>query len=728
MSKLTDVIANLNKKFKTDIITTDSNGATFSGKERVNFPDPAFDYLFYGGFFTHTLWEASGEMSGGKAQPMYSKVLTENGWKEFKDIRLFDKIYCEDGKLHEVIGIFPQGERDIYEVSFTDGKVFRCSDEHLFEYTTRKFLYAGKDKWNIVMLKDLIEDFKENPSRQSDYYFKNNNAMEFAEKQYKMPPYIVGLFLGDGHINSHCMQFINSEDDILQTMIDYGVECNCKVTVAQKKGCKCITYSKPDNYKGNKQDPSAVKKLLMDIGLFGTMSHTKFIPKDYMTGSVEQRLQLLAGLINTDGYVVDGNIRYSTVSPQLRDDIIELARSLGFIAKEGIARIKENRYHTCYSISILGFDTLVPYLSKKHFSRYIKSKQQPKINIKTIKYIGKEECQCIYVDNPSHLYITDNYVVTHNTTFCLATAGEFQRYYKKKWEDEVEQLQAIEKPNKNEKARLDELLDNGYKKVLWLDSEHSMDILWAQKNNLDVSDIIYIKPQQESAEELLEITLNLIATGGICLLVIDSLAALTSGAALQKSLDEKTYCGISAPLTTWTSRVLPMLNKYDCTVICINQERDSIGSMYPATHTIGGRAFAYGCHCRISMRKSKPIDENYNEIAQKEESYYGNKVDVQILKNKMCLPKRRKSSFLITYDHGIYALYNYINIAVSVGLIVKTGAWYALNNENGEPLIDSEGNTMKWQGLKNVIAYFEGHDQEYEELKQKVEEIITAED
>ena len=214
MSKLTDVIANLNKKFKTDIITTDSNGATFSGKERVNFPDPAFDYLFYGGFFTHTLWEASGEMSGGKAQPMYSKVLTENGWKEFKDIRLFDKIYCEDGKLHEVIGIFPQGERDIYEVSFTDGKVFRCSDEHLFEYTTRKLITNGRSGGFIKTLNELIDDFKNNPSRQADYYFKTNEAVEFSEKQYKMPPYIVGLFLGDGHINSHCIQFINNEDDI----------------------------------------------------------------------------------------------------------------------------------------------------------------------------------------------------------------------------------------------------------------------------------------------------------------------------------------------------------------------------------------------------------------------------------------------------------------------------------------------------------------------------------
>lgn len=314
------------------------------------------------------------------------------------------------------------------------------------------------------------------------------------------------------------------------------------------------------------------------------------------------------------------------------------------------------------------------------------------------------------------------------TTFCLAVAAMFQKYYKKKWEDEVAKLQALEKPTKNEKARLDYLLDNGYKRVAWYDIEHSFDAEWAEKNGLDPANIIYIKPQEESAETLLDSSLALVESDGICLLVVDSIAALTSGSALQKSLEEKTYCGISAPLTTWTSKILPMLSKYDCTAICINQEREVIGAMFPSTNTVGGRAFKYGCHCRIALRKGKPIDENYNEIAQKEESYYGNKVDVQILKNKLCPPKRRKASFIIAYDHGIYALVNYINIASSVGIITKAGAWFSIIDDDGNLLTDSEGNNMKWQGLKNVIAYFESHNVEYEELRKKVDEIITAED
>ena len=314
------------------------------------------------------------------------------------------------------------------------------------------------------------------------------------------------------------------------------------------------------------------------------------------------------------------------------------------------------------------------------------------------------------------------------TSFCLAVAGQFQRYYKKKWEDEVAKLQAIEKPNKNEKARLDNLLENGYKKVAYFDIEHSFDVEWAIKNKLDPDDIVFIKPQEESAETLLDTSLSLIESGGICLLIIDSLAALTSGSALQKSLEEKTYCGISAPLTTWTSKVLPMLSKYDCTVICVNQERDSIGAMFPTTTTPGGRAFKFGCHCRLAFRKGKPIDENYAEIPQKEESYYGNKVELQILKNKLCPPKRRKASFTIAYDHGIYALVDYINISISLGIIQKAGAWFTLVDSEGNMVTDEDGNNCKWQGMKNVIAYMEEHEGIYKELAKAVDEAITADD
>ena len=111
MAKLDDVITKIRKDYGKKII-----GSVEEIKrdyKRFDFVTPSLSYIFRGGI-PRTIIELLGENHVGKAQPMYSNVLTEDGWKQFKDIRLFDDIYCEDGKLHKVIGIFPQGKKDIY--------------------------------------------------------------------------------------------------------------------------------------------------------------------------------------------------------------------------------------------------------------------------------------------------------------------------------------------------------------------------------------------------------------------------------------------------------------------------------------------------------------------------------------------------------------------------------------------------------------------------------------
>lgn len=719
---LSDIISKVNKEFKTNSITTNIGAVTFENKETIPFPTPSFTYLFHGGFPTKTLWEVSGEFSSGKAQPMYSKVLTINGWKSFSDLRLFDEIYCEDGKLHTVIGIFPQGLCDVYEVTFTDGRSFRCSDEHLFQYTTTKLKSKKSDKSHINTLKEIIELFQENPKRQKQFIFPVNDCMDFSHKNFVVPPYIIGLFLGDGAIGeyTHCPQFVNAEDDLIDAVVGWMEETDNKVTIAQKVGCKCITASK--HTRGTKE--SNAKKLLREAGIWGKCSYEKFIPEPYKFGDKEQRLQLLAGLINTDGYVNESAIKFTSTSKQLCEDVIELARSLGIYAKMIKPDMREKNIHISYCVSILNADILYPYLSIKHKNKYKTSSINNQSCIKTIKYIGKEECQCIYIDNPTHLYITDNYTVTHNTVFCMALAGEAQKYFKKQWEEEVAELQALAKPTKEQKERLAYLINRGHKRILWLDSEHSMyDAEWIAKCGLDASDIIYIKPQEESAEELLQMVIDLIKADVVGLGVVDSLSALSSKSALDKTLMEKTYAGISGALTEWTRQVLSLLNKHDCSVICINQQRDVIGAVFPTTNTPGGRAFKYGCHVRLQFRKEKAIDEDYNEIPNKEETYYGQLSAVQILKNKVTKPDRRLVKFTISFDDGISAVNDIFIMATGLGIIDKAGAWYSILDENGEPK-EYNGTLLKFQGKKNFILFMKENPSFAEELKNQVEEAV----
>lgn len=352
-------------------------------------------------------------------------------------------------------------------------------------------------------------------------------------------------------------------------------------------------------------------------------------------------------------------------------------------------------------------------------------------------FSGKER---VSFDNPSLSYLFFGGFIVHTlweisgayssgkSALSMYIAGKFQKHYKDKWNSKIEELQNIESPTKQQSEQLNELLSTGHKRVVWLDSEHSLtDYDWATKNGLDVDDLVYIKPQEESAEQLLDVVLALIESGEVCLVVIDSLAALTSGAALAKQLDEKTYCGIAAPLTTWTGKVLSMLNRYDCSIICINQQRDTLNSMFPSTHTPGGRAFQYGTHVRLELRKGKALDEKFNEIPQKEDTYWGQTTEIQILKNKVTNPSRRMSKITITFDKGIYSLNDTINQAISIGLIRKAGAWFSIQDADGNVKVHENGDTMKWQGLANVIKYMQEHPEVYQEVYDAVNEIICRE-
>ena len=136
-------------------------------------------------------------------------------------------------------------------------------------------------------------------------------------------------------------------------------------------------------------------------------------------------------------------------------------------------------------------------------------------------------------------------MVTHNTTLCFSIVGQAQKKFEQDYKNELEKLQAIEKPTTAQKTRLAELLENGPKRVVYLDSEHSTDKSWMARNGVDIDSIIFIFPQEESAEELLQTTLDLVQTGQVGLLIIDSLATLVSQQAFDKELTEKTYCRIS---------------------------------------------------------------------------------------------------------------------------------------------------------------------------------------
>ena len=371
-------------------------------------------------------------------------------------------------------------------------------------------------------------------------------------------------------------------------------------------------------------------------------------------------------------------------------------------------------------------DDIIKNINKKYKANVITT------DINAITFENKET---IPFPSPSFTYLFHGGFPTHTlwevsgelssgkTVWCMAVAGQAQKYFKDKFDKEVAEL-SEGKPTKEQQEKLTLLLERGYKKVVWLDSEHSMyDAEWIAKCGLDFADVIYIKPQDQTAEELLQMTIDLIKSDGVGLVVIDSLATLSSKAALEKDLMDKTYAGISAALTEWTRQVLSLLNQYDCSVICINQQRDVIGAMFPTTNTPGGRAFKYGTHVRIQLRKEKAIDENYDEIPNKEETYHGQLTAVQILKNKVTKPDRRLCKFTISFNDGISAVNDTFIMALGLGIIDKGGAWYSILDEDKKPK-EYNGTTLKFQGKKNFIAFMKDNPDFADELRKQVEEAV----
>jgi len=239
--------------------------------------------------------------------------------------------------------------------------------------------------------------------------------------------------------------------------------------------------------------------------------------------------------------------------------------------------------------------------------------------------------------------------------------------------------------------------------VLYVDAENTLDAEWARTMGVDVDNLILFKPTSQSAEEILQFILDAIDTGEIGLWVLDSIGALSSKQELEKTLDEKTYAGISAPLTVFGRKAEMLMTKHHCTGIGINQLRDDLGAMWAgATKTPGGRGWRHYCAVRLQFSKGKYIDENGVELNNRAESPAGNYVLMSMTKNKTCPPTRRTGFYTLNYTKGVDYLKDLVDVAIKYDIVQKSGAWYSIVDiETGEKLITLQGSSKLYAHLED---------------------------
>jgi len=256
--------------------------------------------------------------------------------------------------------------------------------------------------------------------------------------------------------------------------------------------------------------------------------------------------------------------------------------------------------------------------------------------------------------------------------------------------------------------------------VLYGDIENSLDTVWATKLGVDLeADNFYMfNPTNQGAETIFEKILAMIDTGEIGLVVIDSLGVMVSNQALEKSVEEKTYGGIAMALTNFSKKAEMLCNKYNCTVIGINQMRADMNSMYGGMTTTGGQAWKHNAIARFEFRKGKYLDSKGAELTRAAENPAGNIVQVSMVKNKTCPPTRRTGYYTINYLTGIDYLKDLVEVATKYGLIDKAGAWFSIIDPNTGEQVD------KVQGMSRVYEYLE--DEKHLETLMAIESYIES--
>ena len=242
-------------------------------------------------------------------------------------------------------------------------------------------------------------------------------------------------------------------------------------------------------------------------------------------------------------------------------------------------------------------------------------------------------------------------------------------------------------------------MDNA-KAVLYVDAENTLDTVWATKLGVNVDDMFIMNPTNQGAETIFEKTLAFIDTGEIGLVVIDSLGVLMSNKALDESVEQKNYGGISMALTNFSKKAEMLCHKYNCTLIGINQVRDDMNSMYGGTTTTGGKAWKHNVAMRVEFRQGKFIDSKYKDLSRNAENPFGQYIMVAMTKNKTCAPTRHTGFYTIRFDSGIDYLYDLTELCLKYGLVEQSGAWYSIIGADGEEL-------AKVQGISSVYKYFE---------------------
>jgi len=632
----------------------------------------------------------------GKAQPMDALIKVPTGWTKMGDLKVGDTVVSIDGKPSKIKGIYPQGRKPVFELEFSDGRKTRTCGEHLWKMTSTKTKQP-----RIISTYGLIEKTR-HPHFNNHYYFPVVSGKFGHDQAVPINPWLLGVLLGDGTVTSGTPAVSSADKELLARIERVVAAKQCKLEHNANHDWRIVQANSrwQKGTQGVVENPYTT--LLKELGLYGKDCYSKFIPSVYLHADRASRVALLQGLMDTDGTIDNRHCStsFSTSSRQLAEDVQELVRSLGGLSNV-TEKIPTYTYKGERRIGAISYTVRVRLESPKESFWLPRKKDKatdhrqcvPRLNLKSVRYVGEMETQCIAVTHPSQLYVTDQYIVTHNTSLALAIGLTWQELGYRVGIIDIE-------PSITKQY----LLDLGFivdKETAETQGKYAVRLLQPQiKAENCETDMIYLEKILDTVSKAADV---------FDFLIIDSVDALVSELEAEKAAaDNEKAGGIAKKMRGWFRK-----NTTRRSVCCwLNHASVNIGGGYgpPSYYTSGGKTVPRYSSLRLELTVIEKLREG-------EKDPYGFVTRVQLVKNRLG-PNWRYTDLHYLFGEGFSREYDYFRTAIKLGILKKFGGWFYFLGEGKNDDERKKNATWKCQGEVNA----------YRQLTGKTPETHTAHD
>lgn len=357
----------------------------------------------------------------GAPMPLDAGILTPAGWTTMGEVVVGDRVIGSDGKPKMVVAVYPQGVQDIYRVTFSSGTSTECTADHLWTVASAYDRKLGVTRTRT--LAQLVANGVQYDSGPYKWSVPLVDPVEFDDPgDLPLDPYLLGSLLGDGSFRNNGKGSggvsmaahtgdADEQQQVLATLLPAGV-----TIVRRNRGGWAEFY-----FRGpGAPRPNPLTQQIRELGLFDKLGYEKSIPEPYLRASVTQRVALLQGLIDTDGSVdrrQPNTVRFDSTSQMLAEQVAELVGGLGGIASARPSRLATDRARAQWRVLISRLpEWITPCRLARKAAMYSPTFHGGRWRyIQGVEHVGRKPAQCIGVDSDNHLYVTDDFILTHNT-------------------------------------------------------------------------------------------------------------------------------------------------------------------------------------------------------------------------------------------------------------------------------------------------------------------------